>query len=47
VHFDALGENTSATIFAFQWQKGKFLQVLPVADSSSSKVEFPKLAWGA
>lgn len=46
VHFDSLGENTSATIFAFQWQKGKFVQVLPVGDPGSAKIEFPKLTWG-
>ena len=29
VRFDALGENGAAAAFVFQWQKGKFVQVLP------------------
>ena len=29
VRFDALGENGAAAAFVFQWQNGKFVQVLP------------------
>jgi branched-chain amino acid transport system substrate-binding protein len=29
VRFDALGENGAAAAFVFQWQQGKFVQVLP------------------
>jgi branched-chain amino acid transport system substrate-binding protein len=46
VHFDSLGENTSATIFTFQWIHSSFVQVLPVADPASTAVEFPKHTWG-
>jgi ABC-type branched-subunit amino acid transport system substrate-binding protein len=46
VRFNSLGENESATIFVFQWVHGQFEQVLPVGDSGSSKVEFPKSVWG-
>ena len=28
--FDSLGRNGSATTYIFQWQNGKFVQVLPV-----------------
>ena len=31
VTFDALGENGAAAAFVFQWQQGKFVQVLPSA----------------
>ena len=30
VRFDALGENGAAAAFVFQWQNGKFVQVLPL-----------------
>jgi branched-chain amino acid transport system substrate-binding protein len=35
VRFDALGENGAAAAFVFQWQQGKFVQVLPSMDGSS------------
>ena len=47
VHFDSLGENVSATIFVFQWIHGDFVQVLPLGDRGSVKVEFPKANWGS
>jgi branched-chain amino acid transport system substrate-binding protein len=47
VHFDSLGENVSATIFVFQWVHGNFVQVLPLGDSGSAKIQFPKVAWGS
>ena len=47
VHFDALGENVSATIFVFQWIHGDFVQVLPLGDPGSKPVQFPKANWGS
>ncbi len=47
VHFDNLGENVSATIFVFQWVHGSFVQVLPLGDPGSTKIEFPKADWGS
>ncbi len=47
VKFDSLGENLSAAAFAFQWQNGKFLQVLPANAPGSVKVLYPKPNWGA
>jgi len=35
VRFDALGENGAAAAFVFQWQDGKFIQVLPSSDGSA------------
>ena len=46
VKFDAVGQNTHATAFIFQWQHGKLVQVLP-AGSGSSAVQFPKANWGS
>jgi branched-chain amino acid transport system substrate-binding protein len=34
VRFDALGENGAAAAFVFQWQQGKFVQVLPAGPNS-------------
>ena len=45
VKFDSLGRNLSATTFIFQWQNGKFVQVLPVNDPGSVKILNPKPAW--
>ena len=47
VKFDALGENGAAAAFAFQWQSGKFVQVLPTSDPNSVKAQFPKANWGS
>jgi branched-chain amino acid transport system substrate-binding protein len=35
VRFDALGENGAAAAFVFQWQQGKFIQVLPSMGGST------------
>jgi branched-chain amino acid transport system substrate-binding protein len=42
VKFNALGENPDAVAFIFQWQNGKFNQVLPVGASGSVKITYPK-----
>ncbi len=42
VRFDALGENGAAAAFVFQWQQGKFVQVLPSMDGSAV---INKTAW--
>ncbi len=46
VKFDSLGENGAAAAFAFQWQKGNLVQVLPVGATGSKTILFPKPAWG-
>ena len=43
VRFDALGENGAAAAFVFQWQQGKFVQVLPTTTSSSAVIN--KAPW--
>jgi branched-chain amino acid transport system substrate-binding protein len=45
VKFDSLGRNGQATTYIFQWQNGKFVQVLPVAAAGSVKILNPKPAW--
>lgn len=45
VTFNSLGENTKAIAFIFQWQKGKFVQVLPAAAAGSVPVLYPKPHW--
>jgi branched-chain amino acid transport system substrate-binding protein len=45
VRFNALGENLVATAFIFQWQNGKFVQVLPLAAAGSVKIIYPKPNW--
>jgi branched-chain amino acid transport system substrate-binding protein len=45
VKFDALGENILATPAIYQWQKGKFVLVLPTG-AGSSTIVYPKPAWG-
>jgi branched-chain amino acid transport system substrate-binding protein len=47
VKFDSLGRNGQATTFIFQWQNGKFVQVLPVAAAGSVKIVNPKPAWSS
>jgi branched-chain amino acid transport system substrate-binding protein len=42
VRFDALGENGAAAAFVFQWQQGKFIQVLPSIPGSAV---ITKTAW--
>jgi branched-chain amino acid transport system substrate-binding protein len=46
VKFDTLGENGAAAAFAFQWQKGNLVQVLPVGATGSKAPEYPKPNWG-
>jgi branched-chain amino acid transport system substrate-binding protein len=45
VLFNKLGENTKAIAFIFQWQNGKFVQILPVGASGSVPVLYPKPGW--
>lgn len=45
VKFDALGRNAEATTYIFQWQNGKYVQVLPTSTAGSVKVLYPKPAW--
>jgi branched-chain amino acid transport system substrate-binding protein len=45
VRFNALGENLVATAFIFQWQNGKFVQVLPAGATGSVKITYPKPNW--
>jgi len=47
VKFNELGENLVSTAFIFQWQNGKFVQVLPSTATGSVKIEYPKPAWGS
>ncbi len=42
VHFDSVGENGKAADFIFQWQGGKYVQVLPKGATGSVAVEYPK-----
>jgi branched-chain amino acid transport system substrate-binding protein len=46
VRFDALGENGAAAAFVFQWQNGKFDQVLPNTALGSQQILNPKPPWG-
>ena len=45
VKFDSLGENVKAIAFVFQWQNGKFVQVLPTTASGSVPILYPKPNW--
>jgi branched-chain amino acid transport system substrate-binding protein len=47
VKFDSLGENGAAAAFAFQWQKGNLVQVLPTGATGSKPAEYPKPPWGS
>ena len=47
VKFDSLGENGAAAAFAFQWQKGNLVQVLPAGATGSKPPEYPKPNWGS
>jgi branched-chain amino acid transport system substrate-binding protein len=45
--FNAIGMNTAASIYIFQWQTGaNFVQVLPTTAPGSVAVVNPKPAWG-
>ena len=46
--FNTVGENTTATMFMFQWQPtAKFAQVLPAAAPGSQPILHPKPHWGS
>jgi branched-chain amino acid transport system substrate-binding protein len=45
VQFNSLGLNIKPVIFVFQWQDGKYAQVLPVGAPGSGKIMFPKSNW--
>ncbi len=45
VQFNSLGENVKAIAFVFQWQNGKFVQVLPVGAPGSVPIMYPKTNW--
>ena len=47
VKFNSLGENTKAIAFIFQWQNGKFVQVLPAGATGSVPVLYPKPNWAS
>src|SRR6266568_689891 len=47
VQFDSLGMNIKPVLFVFQWQDGKYAQVLPVGAPGSSKILFPKPNWAS
>ena len=46
VKFDATGQNHSAVAFVFQWQNGKYVQVLPKSAAGSGTIQYPKHPWG-
>jgi branched-chain amino acid transport system substrate-binding protein len=45
VQFNSLGENVKAIAFIFQWQNGKFVQVLPANATGSVAIVNPKPNW--
>jgi len=47
VRFNSLGENLVATAFIFQWQNGKFVQVLPKGAPGSTAIVYPKPHWAS
>jgi branched-chain amino acid transport system substrate-binding protein len=47
VKFNSLGENVKAIAFIFQWQNGKFVQVLPASAKGSVKIIYPKPRWAS
>jgi branched-chain amino acid transport system substrate-binding protein len=47
VQFNSLGENVKAIAFVFQWQDGKFVQVLPASAAGSVKITNPKPNWSS
>jgi branched-chain amino acid transport system substrate-binding protein len=46
VQFDSVGQNGKPAAFIFQWQSGKYVQVLPVGSQGSVPIEYPKHPWG-
>jgi branched-chain amino acid transport system substrate-binding protein len=47
VKFNSLGENVKAIAFIFQWQNGKFVQVLPANAAGSVPILYPKPNWSS
>jgi branched-chain amino acid transport system substrate-binding protein len=47
VKFDSLGRNVKALAFIFQWQNGKFVQVLPKNAPGSVPIVNPKPNWSS
>jgi branched-chain amino acid transport system substrate-binding protein len=47
VSFNSLGENIKAIAFIFQWQNGKYVQVLPADAPGSQKIIYPKPNWSS
>ena len=47
VKFNSLGENMKAIAFIFQWQNGKFVQVLPAGATGSVPMIYPKPNWAS
>jgi branched-chain amino acid transport system substrate-binding protein len=47
VEFNALGANTKPVLFVFQWQNGKYVQVLPASAAGSGKIQYPKPHWAS
>jgi branched-chain amino acid transport system substrate-binding protein len=47
VKFNSLGQNVKAIAFVFQWQNGKFVQVLPVHATGSVAIISPKPSWAS
>ena len=45
VQFNSLGQNVKAIAFIFQWQNGKFVQILPAGATGSVPVLYPKPNW--
>ncbi|MBO0683802.1 MAG: amino acid ABC transporter substrate-binding protein [Candidatus Dormibacteraeota bacterium] len=47
VTFNSVGQNFSQTAYVFQWQGSNFVQVIPTSAAGSTRVLYPKPAWGA
>jgi branched-chain amino acid transport system substrate-binding protein len=43
--FDGVGQNTASQGFIYQWQSGRFVQVLPEAAAGSAKILTTKTPW--
>ena len=47
VQFNSLGQNVKAIAFIFQWQNGKYVQVLPLGATGSVAIINPKPHWSS
>jgi branched-chain amino acid transport system substrate-binding protein len=45
VKFDSIGQNTAATAYLFQWQKGQLIPVYPQTQQPQATLEYPKPQW--